>query len=280
MDVRSLRHFVSVYDCGNISVAAKKHHISQPSLSSAIANLEEQLGVQLFIRSKKGVRPTEDGERLYRAARRLISDASAIQTMFKPERKKQTLRVGVMVAIDFAQAFGILGDILRDGDYQVRIVRANEPCDVRIICEGDVRPSETFVELWRENFVVALPEGHPLSLKDSLVLLDLAGVPLIARDYCSTNFIDAGHSVGINFEIVASAFSEEWAIAMVDQGLGVAVLPETCIRPEHNIVTRRFSNMAPQLKVGLAYPKNSRLPECFRGAVDLEYPDTNWDPLC
>ena len=52
-----------------------------------------------------------------------------------------------------------------------------------------------------------------------------------------------------------------------DQGVGVAVLPETCIRPEHRIVTRPFANMTPQRKVGLAYPKDSELPGCFNHAV-------------
>lgn len=267
MDIKGLRYFVSVYESGNISTAAKKSHISQPSLSTAISNLEEQLSTRLFARSRKGVQPTEDGERLYKAARRLLSDANAIQSMFQPRATRQTLRIGVMVAIDFSQVFNILGAVLHHPDYQVRIVRANEPCDVRIICEGDLKPTETFNELWQENFVVALPEGHPLTLKDQLVLLDLENVPLIARDYCSASFIDAGRAVGINFEVVASAFSEEWAIALVDQGVGVAVLPETCIRPEHRIVTRPFANMTPQRKVGLAYPKDSELPGCFNHAV-------------
>lgn len=264
MDIKNLRYFVSVYESGSISVAAKKCHISQPSLSTAISNLEEQLATRLFVRSKRGVQPTEDGERLHKAARRLLSDANAIQTMFQPRATKQTLRIGVMVAIDFSQVFSVLGEVLHHPDYQVRVVRADEPCDVRIICEGDKKPTEDFTELWQENFVVALPEGHPLTLKDTLVLLDLENVPLIARDYCSASFIDAGRAVGINFDVVASAFSEEWAIALVDQGVGVAVLPETCIRPEHRIVTRRFGNMSPQRKVGLAYPKDKELPACFR----------------
>lgn len=258
MDLKSLHYFVAAYEEGNITAAAKRCHISQPSISSAISSLEEQLSATLFSRHKKGVTPTIDGDRLYKAARRLLSDATSIKAMFKKEQPIEKLTIGVMTALDVNQVMGLLKPLFdAKSQYEIRLAREDKPCDIRIICEAEVKEDENFIELWRENFVLGIPEGHPLAIKEEIFLMDLVSVPLVARDYCTTGLLDAAHMAGINFDVVASAFSEEWAIALVNEGLGVAILPENSIRPEHRIIKRHFSNMSPQRQVGIAY-KNSR----------------------
>ncbi|MCG8315422.1 MAG: LysR family transcriptional regulator [Pseudomonadales bacterium] len=260
MDLKSLQYFVAAYEEGNITAAAKRCHISQPSISSAIASLETQLAATLFARHKKGVTPTLDGDRLYKAARRLLSDATSIKAMFKKAEPVKKLTIGVMTALDVNQVMRLLKPLFDDKQrYEIRLARVDEPCDARLICEAEVKEDEHFIELWRENFVLGIPEGHPLAIKDEIYIMDLLSVPLIARDYCTTGLLDAAHMAGVSFDIVASAFSEEWAIALVNEGLGVAILPENSIRAEHRIIKRQFSNMNPQRQVGIAYKKSKPL---------------------
>ena len=61
MDLKSLNYFISVYELKSFSAAAKACFIAQPSISSAIAQLEQQLNVQLFIRHARGVTPKLNG---------------------------------------------------------------------------------------------------------------------------------------------------------------------------------------------------------------------------
>ena len=70
MTLQQLTYLVTAAECGNMTQAAEKLFISQPSLSAAIKNLEEEMGVTIFVRSNKGIVPTRDGEELLSYARR------------------------------------------------------------------------------------------------------------------------------------------------------------------------------------------------------------------
>ena len=65
MDIRELRYFAAVFRERNLTAAARRCFISQPSISAAITNLEAELGTALFIRHKKGVAPTEAAEQFH-----------------------------------------------------------------------------------------------------------------------------------------------------------------------------------------------------------------------
>ncbi|MEM5289882.1 LysR substrate-binding domain-containing protein [Paraburkholderia sabiae] len=72
MDVKQLRYFSAVVEAGSLSKAALKLAISQPSLSHLIATMEEDMGVELLLRSPSGVRPTDSGTTLYRHAKTIL----------------------------------------------------------------------------------------------------------------------------------------------------------------------------------------------------------------
>ena len=79
MDLRNLRYFIAVIDAGSLSKAAASLYVAQPALTAQIKKLETELGAQLLERSHVGVTPTPVGLQLYHDARRLLSDASAMQ---------------------------------------------------------------------------------------------------------------------------------------------------------------------------------------------------------
>jgi LysR family nitrogen assimilation transcriptional regulator len=72
MDIRQLKYFVCIADCGNFSKAAEQLHIAQPSLSQQVRNLEDDLGVELFTRHARGVNLTEAGRQFYDHAKRIL----------------------------------------------------------------------------------------------------------------------------------------------------------------------------------------------------------------
>ena len=79
MDLRNLRYFIAVVDAGSLSKAAASLYVAQPALTAQIKKLEAELGAQLLDRSHAGVTPTPVGLQLYQDARRLLSDAAAMQ---------------------------------------------------------------------------------------------------------------------------------------------------------------------------------------------------------
>ncbi len=72
MDIRQLRCFLATVEEGSLSAAALKLQLAQPSLSQSVAKLEEELDVQLLIRTPRGVTPTESGQALANHARAIL----------------------------------------------------------------------------------------------------------------------------------------------------------------------------------------------------------------
>ena len=80
MTLQQLTYLVTVAECGNITDAAERLFLSQPSLSAAIHNLEKEMGVTAFVRSNKGVTVTQEGEE-DRKSTRLNSSHNVISRM-------------------------------------------------------------------------------------------------------------------------------------------------------------------------------------------------------
>ena len=83
MDLRVLRYFVVTAQEANITRAAEKLNISQPPLSKQIKELEDELGVELFIRGKRPLRITEEGRKLYRRAQQILELADRTRAEFE-----------------------------------------------------------------------------------------------------------------------------------------------------------------------------------------------------
>jgi DNA-binding transcriptional LysR family regulator len=251
MDLRALRYFAAVYETGNLTAAARRCLVSQPSMSVAIAGLEDELGTALFLRHKKGVSPTAAAEQLHPIARRLIDETEALRGLFRAPAPRRTLTIGLMRTLDIPRTMALLASVTSAPALDLRLVADDEPCDARVISDGMATAKERFVPLWRERFVVALPATHPLTLKDRLRPADLVGLPLIDRCHCEHRalFARARH----HFETVAIAQSEEWALALVAAGVGIAILPEGIARQGQGVAVRAIEGIDVERVVGLAY---------------------------
>ena len=82
MTLQQLTYIKMTAECGNITEAAEKLFISQPSLSTAIHNLEKEMGVTIFVRSKKGVVLTREGEELLSYAGMLLEQVDIMKEHF------------------------------------------------------------------------------------------------------------------------------------------------------------------------------------------------------
>ena len=104
MTLQQLTYLVTVAECGNITDAAERLFLSQPSLSAAIHNLEKEMGVTAFVRSNKGVTVTQEGEELLSFARMLLEQADIMQvrsacvagSRLRPLVLMQSIRVCVL----------------------------------------------------------------------------------------------------------------------------------------------------------------------------------------
>lgn len=254
MDLRALGYFLAVYEEQSVSGAARRCHVSQPSVSEAVSSLEDTLAVRLFVRHRKGATPTAAAERLYPAARSLVDGARALPGLFAVAAPKPTLTVGLMKSLDVERTKKLLATLARQ-DVVLRVVDADEPCDVRIVARTMREEAEVFVPLWEERYVVAVPKSHPFAKQSTIRGTDLAGQKLVARCHCE----NAAHfSVSaLRFDVVAIAPSEEWAVALVGAGLGIAILPEGVVpKDASGVVTRPIRDVYAKREVGIAYGRS------------------------
>jgi DNA-binding transcriptional LysR family regulator len=250
MDIRELRYFEAVFSERNLTAAARRCFISQPSISSALASLEAELGATLFIRHKKGVAPTLAAEQLHPVARRIIDDTDAARNLFRKPSSRRALTLGLMRTLDTARIIALLKPLTATPDLALRLVGANEAADARIVSKSMVDAAEHFIPLWVDRYVAALPPSHPLTLKERLRPSDFAGVAMIDRCHCEqSEFFSAGAQPRT---IAAIAESEDWAMALVAAGVGIAIVPEGVARASPDVAIREIEVKVTR-QVGLAY---------------------------
>ena len=251
MDIRELRYFAAVFRERNLTAAAKRCFISQPSISAAITNLEAELGTTLFIRHKKGVAPTESAEQFNAVARRIIDEADAAKNLFRKLSTRSALTLGLMRTLDMPRTIALLKPLTGTSDVALRLVGINDAADARIVSKNILKPDEHFIPLWVERYVAALPPAHPLTLRERLRTQDLAGAAMIDRCHCEQSEF-FGRAASSSRQPAAIAESEDWAMALVAAGVGIAIVPEGVARANPDVVVREIE-VDVKRQVGLAY---------------------------
>ncbi|WP_281560743.1 LysR family transcriptional regulator [Thalassomonas sp. RHCl1] len=228
MDLRSLQYFVAVFEKRSFSAAAKTCYVAQPSISAAVAQLEQHLNTSLFNRHARGVNPTNSGDKLYPLAKQLIGQADAIKTVFTERSVKQPFYLGVTKGLGVKRMSALLKDFTSaEEQVELTLVPHTEPCDARIIIKEELKEQETHWSLWQEDYLLALPYNHILSLQDSIKLRDLDGLPFIQRTPCTEwdTLSDALTLEGISVDTRAKIQTIDYALGLVQAGLGCALVP-------------------------------------------------------
>lgn len=124
MDIRVLRYFVEIVQEGTISRAASKLHLSQPALSRQIIELETELDVQLLIRGKRKVTPTQEGNYLYERAQDIIAMVDKTQYNLQSDAiVSGSIFIGAGESCGFRPVAKILSQIMQQhSDVKVRIM--------------------------------------------------------------------------------------------------------------------------------------------------------------
>jgi DNA-binding transcriptional LysR family regulator len=211
------------------------------------------------------VAPTEAAEQFHAVARRILDEADAAKNLFRKPAGKQTLTLALMRTLDVARTIAILKPLTASPDVALRLVGTNEAADARIISRNISRADEHFVPLWTERYVAALPPAHPLTLKDRLKTSDLAGQPMIDRCYCERSDFFAKRARPKR-EPAAIAESEDWAMALVAAGVGIAIVPEGVARGASDVAVRPI-DVDVKREVGLAYSSKRPPSDALQGFI-------------
>ena len=254
-DRRQLRYFIAVAEDLHFGRAAQRLHISQPPLSQQIAALEADLGVKLFMRTKRKVEITPAGTQFLKDARAILNEMKQAggRARAAAEGITGTLRLGLNYTAPLSP---ILSGIMHRYAKLYPDVRLelhentsakqldglyNRTLDVCFIwpTRDDTSPEIAVAPISRDQLHLAMSRDHPLARKHNLSVKDLNGFPIIlTQRQTRTNFYDAllgacrkaGFAPDIRTNIVQMPFILNVAVT----GQGIAFLPQFLarIRPQ------------------------------------------------
>ena len=247
MDERRLRYFLAVVDEGGVTRAARRLRVAQPSLSQALRAFETELGVQLFHRVGRGVRPSTAGEALVGPARqilRAIDDArDAIHGVL--ELRTGTIEIAALATLAVDPMAALIGRFReRYPGVQVQVLEPDSADGVRALvrdgaCElgaahlplpGDQLTAHPLGE--QELLFVFGPQAPPASDRP-LGARELARTPLVVSPPgTSTRMLleQALGAVGVTPQIAVQTAAREAIVPLVLAGAGAALLPAPLAR--------------------------------------------------
>ncbi|MGQ7935309.1 MULTISPECIES: LysR substrate-binding domain-containing protein [Paraburkholderia] len=243
MDLKQLRYFVTVAEELSFSKAATRLHMSQPPLSQQIKALEEEMGVELFLRNSREVRLTHAGTVFLRESRILLEQflTAVNSAVHASESNAGTLRVGVATSALFSVMPTFL-EIMRtsfpDIDVLVNDIQSDEQAravlqgalDIGIVHALPERIRVNRARVFTDHLTLVLPESHECVGKDDLTLSDLADEPMVtlARSHGPSIYdaaISACTRAGFSPLIKHSARSAFTIFQMVSMGFGFGLVP-------------------------------------------------------
>jgi LysR family hydrogen peroxide-inducible transcriptional activator len=286
MDVKlkDLRYLVAVADQRHFGRAAARCFVSQPTLSAQLKKLEDSLGVQLVERAPNNVCLTEAGEAIVARARRIVEASDEMVALARSQRDPLggRLRVALLPTIGpyllprvaSAVRKGLPRLELRLYEYQTAALLAKlhaGEIDVGILALPVAAEGLESRELYREAFMVALPEHHPLTARARVRLADLKGEKLLLLEegHClREQALEVCSRVGVADQQDFRATSLETLRQMVATGAGLTLLPELAgrgaYRNARGVALRPFARPAPERHIGALWRKSS----ARRAAID------------
>lgn len=208
MTLQQLTYLLTVAECGNITEAAERLFISQPSLSASLHNLEKELGVNAFSRSNKGVVVTREGEELLSYARMILEQADSLKEHFGSGDRRapkfsvscQHYSFAVNAFVDLIKEYdadkysfiiretqtGEILDDVSDGKSEVGVIYLSEHNE-EVISKLIRNNNLIFEQLYEAGPHVFICNNHPLVKKKVITVEDLQPYPYLVYEQGNNN---------------------------------------------------------------------------------------------
>ena len=285
MNIRHLRIFIMVADCGKMSIAAEKLFITQPSVSQAIKEIEDYYGVKLFERLTKKLYITESGELLLKYARHIIQSFDEMEMSLKNKGQNPYLRIGATITVGYCLLNNIINKVENENkNISTKItinntdviekMLLNSELDLGIV-EGVITNNELITKpIYTDKLVVVVGKNHKFYDKDEISINDLMGEDIISREEGSGSrkiFDNILKNNNIQVNIKWSSTDTETIKNAVIDGRGLTVLSTLLVEKElkdgtlHKVSLKEV-NMFREIFV--VYHKNKFISEYLKYTLD------------
>ncbi|MBY4598355.1 LysR family transcriptional regulator [bacterium BD-1] len=284
MNLRDLRYLVALADLRHFGRAAEACHVSQPTLSTQIRKLEEELGVSLVERAPRHVMLTPAGQDIALRARRVLAEVEQMRETARrtADPEAGSVRLGLFPTLGPYLLPHVVPRIRRRFPrLELLLVEEKTETILHMLRDGKLDAAvlalplhEDWADsefLFEEPFLLAVPEGHPLSGRHDLTLADLGDqhLLLLEEGHCLRDqalevcgLAGAGEKEGFR------ATSLETLRQMVAAGVGVTLLPVLAVKPpvppSANLRLLPFRNPPPSRRLALVWRRSSAMAAFLR----------------
>ncbi|MGL5435316.1 MAG: LysR family transcriptional regulator [Lachnospiraceae bacterium] len=283
--------FQKVVELGSFTKAADVLGYTQPAMSQMISSLEKELSIKLLYRSRYGIQLTLEGEKLFPFILRTISQYQSMQEIAKEIKGLETgiIRIGTISSIschwlpalikEFSKFYPKVQFVLHQGDYTTipEWVRTGE-ADFGFVNPDAVTGMRT--QFIKEGELRAiLPADHPLANSAYVTLIDLIHDPfLLLEEGALSEPLEAFHQQHIEPNIKLCVHDDYSILSMIENGLGISILPELVLRKTDYKVAILPIEPAITRKIGLVMKEKNTLPIASKVFIDFLFKNVNLLP--
>lgn len=270
MNYNYLRYFSVLAQLEHYTLAAARLGISQPSLSSAIHHLEDELGgVHLFEKVGRNIRLTEEGRYYREKVDAALSELNTASMTLRDSKVSApvVIRMGVVSGslggivarevVDYARQNDRIRFHLTESSAEelMDLVR-QEKLDMAIVDTTDRDRSLHFRKLCQRDFSVALPKEHPLTQKEILTPQDVVKeAQVVFNNGTENTFGQWASGVHGDENAVCTVNTAQAALELVSAGMGICVVPDACIQDREKVVFAPLEHWHQALYMCILYDK-------------------------
>ena len=279
MNIRDLKYLVALAEHKHFGRAAEASFVSQPTLSTQIKKLEEELEVSLVERTPRNVLLTEVGKEIAQRAREVLNEIDQIKAIARRTRDPEsgTIRLGIFPTLGPYLLPHVIPKI-RERFPRLELLLVEEKTEVilRQLREGrldagilalPIHDDQLHTEfLFEEQFLLAVPENHQLAKRAALKLGDLAdeSLLLLEEGHCLRDqALDVCQLAGANEKSGFRATSLETLRQMVAANVGITLLPSLSVQPpiaqSDNVHLLPFRGEVPSRRIAMIWRKSSAM---------------------
>ena len=280
MEIRVLRYFLAVVTAGNITKAARQLHLTQPTLSRQLADLEAELGVQLFVRGHQQITLTSEGEYLRARASELVDLAEQTTANLQAGRAiSGTLSIGAGESSGMARITRVIGELQADHpDVRFNLISGNASETEAALLHGTIdfavimgeRPLQQYHTLQlpdRDRWGVVMKKDDPLTRQAAIPASALVDRPLIMsrQGMSSDHFLTWWGSDRERLKVIGTYSLVFNAQLLVSQGAGYLITYAGLLN-NANQAALTFRPLTPTLSepITLIWKKNTVLSPVAR----------------
>ena len=274
MTLTQLSYMIAVAEAGNFTVAAEQVFVTQPTLSMQIQKLEDELGVQIFNRTKKPIRLTKVGEQILEQARNILAEAKRMDDIVAQEKGYigGEFKLGIIPTVMPTLLPMFLNTFInKHPKINLKIQELNTDSIITQLKEGKIDAGIAATPLKYDNieerplyyepFVGYIPEQHRLNTVEQLSQEDLQdeNILVLEEGHCFRNQALSFCSLKKNNAFDLKSGSFETLINLSNEGLGMTLVPylnTLTLSRENKAKLKHFQDPPPAREISLVFPKS------------------------